>query len=177
MLLSQQAQLLRLDERRAVVRVAGTWMAMVQSRLPLLEKAVASALGSPRQLSLEAGGDTPSAQPSSAQTPPARPTAVADPPRALDGPPVSPSPRPTGATAAPAAAGISAARTSIASPPGADRHPRPAAPPPSESGERIDEPRTAAVAMPAAIDAQASRLAEFFNGEVISGLNGDTESI
>jgi len=31
--------------------------------------------------------------------------------------------------------------------------------------------------MPAAIDAQASRLAEFFNGEVISGLNGDTESI
>ncbi|MCT0209013.1 DNA polymerase III subunit gamma/tau [Synechococcus sp. CS-1332] len=55
MLLSQQAELLRLDERRAVVRVAGTWMAMVQSRLPLLEKAVASALGSPRQLSLEAG--------------------------------------------------------------------------------------------------------------------------
>lgn len=56
MLLSQQAQLLRLDDRRAVVRVAGTWMAMVQSRLPLLEKAVASALGSPRQLTLEAGG-------------------------------------------------------------------------------------------------------------------------
>ena len=51
MLLSQQAQLLRLDERRAVVRVAGTWMALVQSRLPLLEKAVASALGRPRQLS------------------------------------------------------------------------------------------------------------------------------
>ncbi|MEA5414358.1 DNA polymerase III subunit gamma/tau [Synechococcus sp. BA-132 BA5] len=57
MLLSQQAQLLRLDDRRAVVRVAGTWMAMVQSRLPLLEKAVERALGSPRQLSLEAGGD------------------------------------------------------------------------------------------------------------------------
>jgi len=31
--------------------------------------------------------------------------------------------------------------------------------------------------MPAAIDAQASRLAEFFNGEVISGLNGDAESV
>jgi hypothetical protein len=29
--------------------------------------------------------------------------------------------------------------------------------------------------MPAAIDAQATRLAEFFNGEVISGLNGDAE--
>ncbi|MCP9859725.1 MULTISPECIES: DNA polymerase III subunit gamma/tau [unclassified Cyanobium] len=63
MLLSQQAQLLRLDERRAVVRVAGTWMAMVQSRLPLLEKAVASALGSPRQLSLEAGGSEGTPQP------------------------------------------------------------------------------------------------------------------
>lgn len=56
MLLSQQAQLVRLDERRAVVRVAVPWMAMVQSRLPLLEKAVASALGSPRQLMLEGGG-------------------------------------------------------------------------------------------------------------------------
>ncbi|MDP4946831.1 MAG: DNA polymerase III subunit gamma/tau, partial [Cyanobium sp. MAG_102] len=37
MLLSQQARLVRLDERRAVVQVAGNWMAMVQSRLPLLE--------------------------------------------------------------------------------------------------------------------------------------------
>jgi len=37
--------------------VAGTWMAMVQSRLPLLEKALAGALGSGRQLILEAGGE------------------------------------------------------------------------------------------------------------------------
>ncbi len=76
MLLSQQAQLVRLDERRAVVRVAGTWMAMVQSRLPLLEKAVASALGSPRQLSLEAGGEParPSATPPPAAAPASAPT-------------------------------------------------------------------------------------------------------
>jgi len=53
MLLSQQAELVRLDGQRAVVRVATTWMAMVQSRLPLLEKAVATTLGSPRQLVLE----------------------------------------------------------------------------------------------------------------------------
>ena len=72
MLLSQQAQLLRLDERRAVVRVAGTWMAMVQSRLPLLEKAVASALGSPRQVSLEAGGDSIGPRQTTSQPPPAR---------------------------------------------------------------------------------------------------------
>jgi DNA polymerase-3 subunit gamma/tau len=55
MLLSQQAQLVRLDSQRAVVRVAGTWMAMVQSRLPLLEKALAGALGSGRSVQLEAG--------------------------------------------------------------------------------------------------------------------------
>ncbi|MFN5195201.1 MAG: DNA polymerase III subunit gamma/tau, partial [Cyanobacteriota bacterium] len=56
MLLSQQAQLVRLDQQRAVVRVAGTWMAMVQSRLSLLEGAVATALGSSRQVVLESGG-------------------------------------------------------------------------------------------------------------------------
>jgi DNA polymerase-3 subunit gamma/tau len=53
MLLSQQAALVRLDGQRAVVRVSGNWVAMVQSRLPLLEKALQSALGSPRQLVLE----------------------------------------------------------------------------------------------------------------------------
>jgi DNA polymerase-3 subunit gamma/tau len=56
MLLSQQAQLVRLDDQRAVVRVAGNWMAMVQSRLPLLQNAMARALGGQRQLVLE-GGD------------------------------------------------------------------------------------------------------------------------
>ena len=55
MLLSQQAQLVRLDGQRAVVRVAATWMAMVQSRLSLLEAAFSRALGSPRQLVLESG--------------------------------------------------------------------------------------------------------------------------
>lgn len=55
MLLSQQAHLARLDERLAVVRVAGNWISMVQTRLPLLETAVARALGSPRQVTLEAG--------------------------------------------------------------------------------------------------------------------------
>ncbi len=58
MLLSQQAALVRLDGQRAVVRVSGNWVAMVQSRLPLLEKALQSALGSARQLVLESA-DTP----------------------------------------------------------------------------------------------------------------------
>jgi DNA polymerase-3 subunit gamma/tau len=71
MLLSQQARLVRLDERRAVVQVAGNWMAMVQSRLPLLEAAVAKALGSPRQLTLEGGGESaaPTVTAPSAATP------------------------------------------------------------------------------------------------------------
>jgi len=55
MLLSQQAQLRLLDDRRAVVRVSSNWITMVQSRLPLLEKAVEATLGSPRQITLEAG--------------------------------------------------------------------------------------------------------------------------
>ncbi|MFN6133017.1 MAG: DNA polymerase III subunit gamma/tau [Synechococcaceae cyanobacterium] len=55
MLLSQQAQLVHLDDHRLVVRVAGTWMAMVQNRQALLQKAITAALGQPRQLVLEAG--------------------------------------------------------------------------------------------------------------------------
>jgi DNA polymerase-3 subunit gamma/tau len=54
MLLCQQASLHQLDDRRAVVRVASNWITMVQSRLPLLEKAIEATLGSPRQITLEA---------------------------------------------------------------------------------------------------------------------------
>ena len=54
MLLSQQAQLVRLDANRAVVQVAGNWMGMVQSRASLLEQAVGKALGGSRQLIIEA---------------------------------------------------------------------------------------------------------------------------
>ena len=70
MLLAQQAQLVRLDGERAVVRVAGTWMAMVQGRVALLEAAFSRALGTPRQVVLESGGD-PAASP--APQLPARP--------------------------------------------------------------------------------------------------------
>ena len=63
MLLSQQATLHRLDERRAVVRVASNWLTMVQSRQVLLEKAMLLALGSPRQVSLEASDPPPAHSP------------------------------------------------------------------------------------------------------------------
>ena len=108
MLLSQQARLVRLDERRAVVQVAGNWMAMVQSRLPLLETAVAKALGSPRQLTLEAGGESaaPTGAPSAAAARPAPPSptpARLPIPAANQSPPalVTPTPSPPAEAAAP----------------------------------------------------------------------------
>jgi DNA polymerase-3 subunit gamma/tau len=83
MLLSQQAQLVHLDDHRLVVRVAGTWMAMVQNRQALLQKAITAALGQPRQLVLEAGQEnaagvgggraSAAAVASAAPTPPAPP--------------------------------------------------------------------------------------------------------
>jgi len=92
MLLSQQASLVRLDEQRAVVRVSGNWIPMVQSRLPLLEQALHSALGSPRELVLES-------QQTSQAIPLAAPTAQAEsvliepsPPSPQPNPPI-PSPR------------------------------------------------------------------------------------
>ena len=100
MLLSQQARLVRLDERRAVVQVAGNWMAMVQSRLPLLEAAVTKALGSPRQLTLEGGGESSAAT----VTPPSAATPRPAPPPPTPAPLPSPAPPaslPTPATTAP----------------------------------------------------------------------------
>ena len=145
MLLSQQASLARLDSQRAVVQVAGNWTAMVQSRLPLLEKAVASALGSPRQVVLEAGAapaapvaPAPPVPAPQAQTPPP-PEPPQDPPAAATPPqPQTPAPAPA---EAPAPAPTSAAPTASQTPP--ERKPH------------------------GLIDDQAKRLAEFFNGEVV----------
>jgi len=141
MLLSQQAVLARLDQQRAVVQVAGNWMAMVQSRLPLLEKAVASALGSPRQVMLEAGGAPPPPQAPITAAPP-QPVAAAS----------APAPEPPRA----------AAPASVAQPP------QPVAPP-AEPAPAAAPPPAAATppAQPALIDDQAKRLADFFNGEVV----------
>jgi DNA polymerase-3 subunit gamma/tau len=151
MLLSQQAQLVRLDERRAVVRVSGTWMAMVQSRLPLLEKAGASALGGSRQLQLESGGDPPTGERASAVVPlepviPA-PTIAADSPATPA--PAVPAPPPAAAPPAPSP---------------------PAAAPPAPSPAAVASPPPAA---PSPLEERARRLADFFNGEVIDGLEDE----
>ena len=69
MLLSQQAHLKRLDGHRAVVQVASNWITMVQSRLPLLEKAMEATLGSARTITLEPS-DQERPTPSPAPAPP-----------------------------------------------------------------------------------------------------------
>ncbi|MFY8147874.1 MAG: DNA polymerase III subunit gamma/tau [Prochlorococcaceae cyanobacterium] len=171
MLLSQQAQLVRLDGQRAVVRVAGTWIAMVQSRLPLLERALTRALGSPRQLVLEAADATGSpAVPAHA---PAASAAAAP----AAGMPAAPPAR--SASPAPPAPAVHAQ----AAPPSPEIHTRPAppapvAPPPPPLTPAIPAASPApavreapgarqAPVLPDRLDEQARRLAEFFNGEVV----------
>lgn len=139
MLLSQQASLLRLDGQRAVVRVSGKWIAMVQSRLPLLETALLQALGSPRQVLLEASEQSGSSPVAAAVvSPPLVPVPVPVVPVVPVEPVVPAPPVPT-------------------PPPG----PTPAAEPPrtGEPGERSERQP---------LDDQARRLADFFNGEVVS---------
>ncbi|MFM7228252.1 MAG: DNA polymerase III subunit gamma/tau, partial [Cyanobacteriota bacterium] len=83
MLLSQQAELVRLDAQRAVVRVAPNWLSMVQTRLPLLEQAAERTLGSARQVLLESGQPQVPTQPQAPQTPqvPSAPPPAPAPPR------------------------------------------------------------------------------------------------
>jgi DNA polymerase-3 subunit gamma/tau len=141
MLLSQQAQLVRLDANRAVVQVAGNWMGMVQSRASLLEKAVAAALGGNRQLVLEAGGSTMTAPVVAAPPDPVvtQPTGPAPTPA----PPSRPAPEPT---------------VSV----------KPAAPPqPTSSPAGPTTTAQTPPELPSGLDRNARQLADFFNGQVL----------
>lgn len=163
MLLSQQASLARLDSQRAVVQVAGNWTAMVQSRLPLLEKAVASALGSPRQVVLEAGNAPAPAAPMAA---PAATPAPAEPPAAS-----APAPTPVQAPAPTAVSAPPAAAPAPPSPP-VPAQTAPTAPSPQPQAPEPEPKPVAEAPAPerqphGLIDDQAKRLADFFNGEVV----------
>jgi DNA polymerase-3 subunit gamma/tau len=162
MLLSQQAQLVRLDANRAVVQVAGNWMGMVQSRASLLEQAVAKALGGSRQLIIEASTSAiaaPTAQPAPVVQPPQKApapvepespqlpttavvTAVVEPPT----PAPAPSPRPPAKPAPPQT--VQAEPASAVIPPAPAQNPDNASP-------------------PSGLDRQAKNLADFFNGQVL----------
>ena len=149
MLLTQQGELVRLDNQRAVVRVAPNWAGMVQSRLPLLEQAAAKVLGQPRQVVLETG------EPSQQKQPPQPPAAPAPTPVASqDAPPTSPSPAAvTPPPAPPAPAATPAAPPAAAEPPAAATKEVATPALPANSGQ---------------LEQQAKRFAEFFDGAVVS---------
>jgi DNA polymerase-3 subunit gamma/tau len=151
MLLSQQAQLVRLDANRAVVQVAGNWIGMVQSRASLLEQAVGKALGGSRQLIIEAS------------------TGVMPPPAAPPAPVVQPTPtapapleteRPQLSTAAVVPAVVDAPKpiTPLATNELAPSHPTP----PAAAAQNPEN-----TSPPTGLDRQAKNLADFFNGQVL----------
>ena len=165
MLLSQQAQLVRLDANRAVVQVAGNWMGMVQSRASLLEQAVAKALGGSRQLIIEAS--------TSAIAAPSAP--VVQPPQ------TAPAPVETETTQLPKTEVVPAV---VDAPTPITRltTQEPAKPPPPiPSPVAISQPVQAGPVQnpanpspPSGLDRQAKNLADFFNGQV---LDVDTDGI
>ena len=159
MLLTQQGELVRLDNQRAVVRVAPNWAGMVQSRLPLLEQAAAKVLGQPRQVVLETG------EPSQQKQPPQPPAAPAPAPVASQqAPPASPSP--AAVTPPPAPEIPVAPAATPAAPPVAAAAPPPATEPPVATTNEAVTP-----ALPAnsgQLEQQAKRFAEFFDGAVVS---------
>ena len=160
MLLSQQAQLVRLDANRAVVQVAGNWMGMVQSRASLLEQAVAKALGGSRQLVLEASN---SAMPPPLATAPVTTPSITPPPSAPT--PVATTPAPTPApTAAPIPAPPATPAPAPAVAPELPRtQPEPIEPKPTPpTAESSPQPGP-----PSGLDRQARNLADFFNGQVL----------
>jgi DNA polymerase-3 subunit gamma/tau len=168
MLLSQQAQLVRLDANRAVVQVAGNWMGMVQSRASLLEQAVAKALGGSRQLIIEAS--------TSAIAAPSAPTApvVQPPPQTAPAPVETETPQLPKTEVVPAVVEATTPITGLTTQ-------EPAKPPPTPSPVAISQPVQAEPAQnranpsPASgLDRQAKNLADFFNGQV---LDVDTDGI
>ena len=153
MLLTQQGELVRLDNQRAVVRVAPNWAGMVQSRLPLLEQAAAKVLGQPRQVVLETGEPSQQKQPPQ----PAAPAPVASP----EAPPANPKPAAVAPTPPP-----EAPATTPAAPPTAAATPTPDAEPPAASPKEVTTPPPPASS--GQLEQQAKRFADFFDGAVVS---------
>ena len=167
MLLSQQAQLVRLDANRAVVQVAGNWMGMVQSRASLLEQAVGKALGGSRQLIIEAS--------TGVMPPPAAPPApVVQPTPTTPAPVETETPQLPKTEVVPAVVEAPTPITRLTTQ-------EPAKPPPTPSPVAISQPvqaepvqNPANPSPPSGLDRQAKNLADFFNGQV---LDVDTDGI
>ena len=166
MLLSQQAQLVRLDPHRAVVQVAGNWMGMVQSRASLLEQAIKRSIGGNRQLVLENHGgaapmaSTPAAAPAPPSTPQSTPsTPITDPtpslPTSSQPKPAPPSPVVMPDVQTPPITPVAAPTTSS----------NPASSPPASS--KPPSVVSAEVSPPSIMDEKVKRFADFFNGQIL----------
>ena len=166
MLLSQQAQLVRLDPHRAVVQVAGNWMGMVQSRASLLEQAIKRSIGGNRQLVLENHGgaapmaSTPAAAPAPPSTRSSTPsTPITDPTPSL---PTSSPPKP----APPSPVVIPDVQTPPITPVAAPTtSSNPASSPPASS--KPPSVVSAEVSPPSIMDEKVKRFADFFNGQIL----------
>jgi hypothetical protein len=144
-----------------VVRVASNWLTMVQSRQALLEKAMLLALGSSRQVTLEASHHPP-AHPAAAG-PPASASAPATP--RVEG--VSQQPQtlqPLAAVAIPA--------TPASSEPQAPIEPT-RQPPPTEQPAH-GAPQASAPPILGRLETSTRLLADFFQGDVIESNEADT---
>ena len=163
MLLSQQASLHRLDERRAVVRVAANWLTMVEGRKPLLEKAMLLALGSARQLKLEPSSDNPPANTAAvgppASAPPLAPPTVAVVPQQINQ--QINSHQPLAALAIPAAAASSEPQSRV----------EPKRQPPPQPATTA--PQASAPPILGRLETSTRLLADFFQGEVIESSEAD----
>ena len=172
MLLSQQAQLVRLDANRAVVQVAGNWMGMVQSRASLLEQAVAKALGGSRQLIIEASTSAIAA-PSAPAAPVVQPPQTAPAPVEIETPQLPQ----TAVDPAVVDAPTQITRLTTQEPAKPPPTPSPVAMSPPVQAEPVQTQPLSAVISPAqnpananppsGLDRQAKNLADFFNGQVL----------
>ena len=157
MLLSQQAQLVRLDPHRAVVQVAGNWMGMVQSRASLLEQAIKRSIGGNRQLVLENhGGAAPMAS-----TPTPAPAAQST----LSTPITDPTP------SLPTSSQPKQAPPSPVVMPDVETPPiTPVAAPTTSSSPASSKPPSvvsAEMSPPSIMDEKVKRFADFFNGQIL----------
>jgi hypothetical protein len=162
MLLSQQATLHRLDERRAVVRVAANWLTMVDSRKSLLEKAMLLALGSARQVTLEASDQPPASR--AAVGPPASPPPPAPPTVAVVAQQIN-NHQPVAALAIPAAAASSEPQSRV------EPKRQPPAPPPAPPATSTSQ--ASAPPILGRLETSTRLLADFFQGEVIESSEAD----
>jgi DNA polymerase-3 subunit gamma/tau len=131
-----------------VVQVASNWIGMVQSRLPLLEKAMEATLGSARTITLEAGDQDRPAPAATAAPAPPRVSAPEQP-----APVNSTEPAPEREPVEPAAAGIATTQ-----------------PCPPAKSEEMQPPQTTDQRL---LEESTGLLADFFNGEIIQGFTDE----